>query len=475
MKAPQRDDPQFKNSRLRTVLNAIAGGLAGAGPGGAEAGIKVGAALRDMKYNQALDQYKTNLGLAKTKAESEAGRQKIGATEATVENQSLTAESLARAREEQARAATTRADTGRLNQQSLARHRLVLDDYIRWKQANPKLSDMQWLMTLDPEDREDALEIIKQAHAAKQKTDEEIAATERAKLQASIDVKSEPGNLGKQAATAAATGGASAESRALGAARGELGAENLPKNVERTKAFVSQLERDPDSLHTIMAQVPADQKPAVLGAYLAKGNDFSKKLAATQATAVENSKVALGHAANIETLFNDPEIQNTLGPLSGRIAEAVRAYGGKAPGDKGVEFKSEAERQAAQTEILNKLTTGGSLTKKQQQLMGLLAYLVTFEASSASGTRPSWQLINYLGSRSPQLKMDPEAFLGALESVKQSASTRIEQAYKPTKQGMPVGGATQTPVTEQTKPKGRFNLDKIIVQPQVTVNAPGAK
>ena len=57
---PQINDSAYKNSKLRTVFNAIAAGLAGAS-GGAEVGMDVGSRLRDAKYNAAKQVYDTKL------------------------------------------------------------------------------------------------------------------------------------------------------------------------------------------------------------------------------------------------------------------------------------------------------------------------------------------------------------------------------------------------------------------------------
>jgi len=68
-----REDPQYQNGRLRNVLNAIAGGLAGAA-GGPEAGIKVGSSLRDMKFNRAQDAQNRRMALLKPQVVSEEKR-----------------------------------------------------------------------------------------------------------------------------------------------------------------------------------------------------------------------------------------------------------------------------------------------------------------------------------------------------------------------------------------------------------------
>lgn len=59
-----QDDPQYKNSKIRTIFNAIAGGLAGAA-GGPKVGAEIGAFLHDMKFNRAQAQQDRLLDLLK--------------------------------------------------------------------------------------------------------------------------------------------------------------------------------------------------------------------------------------------------------------------------------------------------------------------------------------------------------------------------------------------------------------------------
>jgi len=448
---PQRDDPAYRNSRLRTVMNAIAGGLAGAA-GGPKAGIEAGSYLHDMKYNRAMNDYTNNLGLQEKKVKSEQERQKVGNLEylSPYKATALTA----KADKDIASVGQTDRKLTAAEEENKSKElrRQVLNEKAQWELANPGRNPLEFKMSLSPEKLKIAEELEKTE--AENKANAGIGAKDTA-LQHSIDIKAEPGNLGKQAATASATGFAGAVARGQGTETAKLNNENLPQNVDRRQQYVAQLHKDPDSFHDTIKLVPKELQPAVMMDFFNSGGNINKKLSPTVTTAVNNSKVALAHAANIEKLFNDPEIQAGLGPISGRLNQIVSAYGGKAPGD-----------QAATEKAGQAITEAGKgLTGKQQQLLGLLAYLVTFEASSASGTRPSWQLIQYLGSRSPQLKFEPDRFKGALEAVKQSAAARITSAYAPSDLGQPTGAAKSTPEDDFWKD----------IKSKPVVKAPGGK
>lgn len=427
---PQINDPAYRNSRLRTVMNAIAGGLAGAA-GGPKAGIEAGSYLRDLKYNRAMQDYNTNLALTEKKVKSEEERQKVGNLEYL---SPFKAEAIgAKANKDIASVGQTdrKLTTQEEENKSKELRRTVLNKKTQFEIDYPDRNPLEYKMHLSPEELKVAEEIEKTE--AENKANAGVGAA-NAKVQGAIDVKADPKNLPKEAATSSATGFAGAVARGQGTETAKLNNENLPQNVDRRQQYVAQLHKDPDSFHDIIKLVPKELQPAVIMDFFNSGGNINKKLSPTVTTAVNNSRVALAHAANIEKLFNDPEIQQGLGPISGRLNQVVSAYGGKAPGD-------QASTEKAGQAIIE---AGKGLTGKQQQLLGLLAYLVTFEASSASGTRPSWQLIQYLGSRSPQLKFEPDRFKGALEAVKQSAVARITSAYAPSDMGQPIGKAKDT-------------------------------
>ena len=423
MKAPVATDPQFKNSRLRTVLNAIAGGLAGAA-GGPEAGIKVGSALHDSKYNRAMQDFNTQFELKKAQAGSEAGRMKSGETAALLPSKIDASDALAGQRRTNTVLAPKEFERKQAETASKAKDREVRQKRLQDKldQLPAEFRNMKALNDLSDDEKEKYLDTYLQMHP-KETTSE--------KTQAAIDVKSTPENLAKQAKTAQATGMAGASGRALGTAEGEIAAEKLPENQSRIESYAKQLNDNPDQYYNQIDKVPPKLKAAVTEAFLAKNNDIVNKLPPTQHTAVANSQVALKHADNIQRLFDDPDIKNNWGPIHGRMNQIMSKYGGKSLNDP-------AEQQAAYQDIMS---TGAKLgiTGKEQELMGYLAYLVTYEASSASGTRPSWQLINFLKSEaSPQPRMERDRFQGAINVVRGSAVARIKGAFDKTKSGMPM-------------------------------------
>jgi hypothetical protein len=71
---PDPSDPQFKNSRLRTVLNSIAAGLTGAAD--PRAGMQLAGELKTAKYDKAKKSYDVKMGKLDETIAGETGREK---------------------------------------------------------------------------------------------------------------------------------------------------------------------------------------------------------------------------------------------------------------------------------------------------------------------------------------------------------------------------------------------------------------
>lgn len=438
MTPPSLTDPQYQPSKLRRVFSAIAGGLAGAS-GGAKVGMETGQALRDYKYNVAMQDYKNKLALAQEqqKAEEQTFRQ---ATEPyRIAAPILSAESLAQRRADQTRQGDVGlgikqevADTGKANvavkakaESETERHHRIQEKYLQWKMDNPKLDDMQFLFSLtDPEDQEAFKAMYKELHPAQMLTPGE-------REQEKINVQSDPRNLPKETAISQAKG-AGTQAAAVTPA--------TPQQASLADQLAEKLHQNPDDYKAIL-NTTTDKavKETALNKYLSTGGSLPKDLAPTARTAVLNAQTALGHIDNISKLLADPEIQKDLGPFKGRFLKAVNTIGDN--------ILKKGPEAGVDQKIMQ--AYGQTKSAKEQQLLGLLAYLVTFEASSTSGTRPSWQLIHYLGSYSPRPEEELSRFLGSMQAVKSSAQNRINSAYMPTERGQPIQDKNT-----KTTPKG---------------------
>src|ERR1017187_9097763 len=155
---PQRNDPAYQNSRLRTVMNAIAGGLAGAA-GGPKAGMEAGSYLHDMKYNRAMGDYTNNLGLQEKKVKSEEERQKVGNLEYL---SPFKAEAIgAKANKDTASVGQTDRKLTAQEEENKSKElrRQVLNEKTQWELTNPGRNPLEFKMNLSPEKLKVAEEI----------------------------------------------------------------------------------------------------------------------------------------------------------------------------------------------------------------------------------------------------------------------------------------------------------------------------
>lgn len=139
--------PQYENyrpSRGRTVLNAIAGGLAGAS-GGPLAGLTVGERLRDNEYNKALEDYQYKTFDRKRRLAEEEERFKRGKEETELgvkheQNEALNTikDEQNRIKDEMAKIAQQRANTQAVNTASQVDLRKAQADFLTYKQRYPE-------------------------------------------------------------------------------------------------------------------------------------------------------------------------------------------------------------------------------------------------------------------------------------------------------------------------------------------------
>ena len=459
---PQINDSAYKNSKLRTVMNAIAGGLAGAA-GGPKAGIETGSYLHDLKYNRAMQDYNTNLALTEKKVKSEEERQKVGNLEYL---SPFKAEAIgAKANKDIASVGQTDRKLTAQEEENKSKElrRQVLNKKTQFEVDNPGRNPLEYKMNLSPEELKAAQEIEKEeatnkANAGVGAAGAKAAATENAKLD--VDTK----RIGDVATVAGARGQAVARGREVGAEQGRLQIEKMPENVKRIGQIAHQAIGNMDQFEEIMKNVDPRLKAATVSQVL-DSKDLQNVLKPTQKTAVENSKVGLAHARTIQSLLDDPEIKGDWGPGMGRLEAIMSRYGGKSYADNAT-GDAEHSRDAIATanDILTNVHKLG-ITGKQQKLLTSMAYLVTFEASSSSGTRPSWQLINYLKEQSASPRMNMDRMQGALDGVVSSITNRVNSAFKKTEGGFPVGETKSTPEDDFWKD----------IKSKPVVKAPGGK
>lgn len=412
-----REDPQYKNSRLMTVINAIAGGLAGAS-GGPRVGAEVGSLLHDSKFNRAQANQDRVVNLLKTQSASEEKRSAEGIQRGGHQSLDTSRQVKAGQEEKKIDISQQKQDLATKEQASKQAHRLELGKYTEWKMANPKLDDLQYIMSLEnPEEQSAAVAMIKKIQEGKQKSPEQIQEESKARATGAAEVAASP--LGARAA---------ANTTASRVTATDVAHANAPVS-ETDKAaldnFVSQARTSPDSWHNIYKEVPPKLKPKF--AAVTADMTIPKGLDKVAENAVRNAQIALKHADSVEQLINNPKVKEHIGPIAGRISEADQLIGTSITGT------PEEERLV-------------------QALMGMERYLITFEAASVAGSRPSWQLIRYLQGSSPQTKFNESRIRGSLDAVRMSAGNRIDASYSNYSKGRSVD-------TKKTK-SGHVILEK---------------
>lgn len=205
MQTAPPDINAYHRSKLRTVLDAIAGGLAGAA-GGPKAGIETGYQLRNAAYLQDLEKYQNTTADQKRKLDIEKEQERRSEFPVIEGGKLFQAKSLDVSRAAQAEAALTRAQTGQAEHESkdLRRRALTENEQKKLAKLPPNLQAAVDLTQM-PEDQQDAV-----VEALRKINPKETTAE---KTQAAIDVKSTPENLEKQAKTSRAVGYAGASGR----------------------------------------------------------------------------------------------------------------------------------------------------------------------------------------------------------------------------------------------------------------------
>jgi hypothetical protein len=390
---PQANDPQFANSRLRTVLNAIAGGLAGAS-GGPKAGMEVGSALRDSKYNRAMQDYTTNLGLRTQQAASESGRQKIGETAALIPSKIQTADSLANSR-----AGNLEVNRGKLENSQANTGSLVESRKARSAQAQAKLDQL-------PEPIREFLAVSKMTEEQQSEYADFYAMkhpheTTAEKTQARIDTEAK--NIPKIAAVSGAKGFATASN----AAAGRTAEESSQVTPEMQTSYQDLLKNDPTTATATLKMLPPGARLKLLNQA-----GIPATIPAKEQDRLFNSKITLVHVDNARKLATDPMIAKNLSAFGGRI-EIIKGKIGT--GEPDTLDYSKAMANLKPTEA-----------RKMGEFLNFLNYMVVWESTNLSGTRPAQKLIESLRETGPRASMSQDRLLGSLDAITRSIKANIK-------------------------------------------------
>lgn len=175
---------------------------------------------------------------------------------------------------------------------------------------------------------------------------------------------------------------------------------NDPENVG---AEVEAMLQSPDRFHDIK-NAALQQK--VSRSWTARtGLPPPVKIDAQTKTMESGSQIALQHVANIKALMADPEIQQRLGPILGRIGNAEQDIGATAG-------------------------LSPSAAQKAQDLRASLTYLFLREGRALFGGRPPEKLMARLDTTSPKVAETLPMLNGALGAVDRSARSAIISAER---------------------------------------------
>jgi hypothetical protein len=472
---PQYGDPQFRQGKLRTILNAIAGGLAGAS-GGPQAGILAGQTLRDMPYTQALQRYQSQVAPILERQRIEQEQQERAAKEYQLQTGRVGATSLAgyRESEEERKLRETGIKAGDLERKNrLAANRI---DHVNYMMTHPK-NPMEFLSGVDFSDPEavahaqETIEMYRQfTRAAPPWWQDYISASPEKKKEMDAAFQARAASTAKgqvqvlgtpfQRAEASAGGHEVGPSKAVAGMtdkekadyeeyqrikeqqKSEQTAATTAARIETEKKEASKLAnnladqviKDPDKAWDIYKLVPAAGREEFIAKITSemKGR-IPRHLDPIEQRAATGATTAKIHAGWLINALSSPTLQARIGPYKGRLT-ALNQRIGTQVFDK--ETKEEQEARKGEVKRYD-IMQGLDPRSEEAMFLDLIKYLVLFEATSVSGTRPSWQLINFLSStQGPEF--DLQGSLANLHASQQASDMRLKGLYQPSKEGQPV-------------------------------------
>src|SRR5271157_2296730 len=305
------NDPQYENSRLRTVLNAIAGGFAGAA-GGPKVGMEVGSSLRDAKYNRAVQAQQGQIDLLKPQVASETERRRVGEEEVKAGIQKGTAQSLDVTRRSTADKKKQEADTKaeNVNSQVARRSSLTSQGQQKLDKMDKDLQEAIDWSKLPPEEHDKFLKSLEEINTAKNKGKETTAE----KTQAKIDIEAKPENVEKIKTVSAARGASSAEGHAVGAGTpAAVSAEERSSEAKAKGTAHGRLE-ELSSEFGIKAQTEIAKS-------LAEGRSLGNTLTSNIKETMEAAKHGLSHMPRIYGQIDHMEKDGKLGPIMSKWSD----------------------------------------------------------------------------------------------------------------------------------------------------------
>jgi hypothetical protein len=444
---PDPNDIKYHQSRLRTVLNAIGAGLAGAA-GGPKAGIETAESLKYGAYNRDVQRAQTQRELLKPQVASEVERRRAGEESTRLETGAETAKSLAKQRteKEELEREKIRQQQERINQAHEKQNDLVqyrkdmeaLKKYIADKKTDP-ITIANWLDGAGPGDEEltpEERDIVKKrrhdlwVEEKARQTEAEAGALTTAREEAKAEVAVSP--LGQQAA--AVTSGARAG--AAEKARETVQQELVTPEIEAQ--YKAAIKTDPTTAGEIIKNLPAAAKAKLMA------DSVPKKLTARSEERLVNAKITLAHADSAIKMATDPEIARLLGPISGRI-QIIKGKVGSGNPDYLDYDKAIANLKPDEA-------------RKMGEFLNFLNYMIVWESTTLSGTRPAQRLIEQLITTGARASMSQDRLLGALDAVKRSVGNTIGTI-------LPSAGAGATRSGETDKKKGGVDWSKAKVGP----------
>jgi len=404
---PNRED--YKPSIWRKIGAAIAG----FGP----EGPKAGRAFLNSPYNTAMQDWQSRLSsiepqvsMEQQRRKEDLDRSKLAQTMAHQTNQDVVAS-------KKVDISNKRAGLYGEDIESKISRREALNENDLRRMNIPK-DETARVLQLEPEEQLQYIDTYNKLHPKESPAQaaDKTAAREKAK----IDVQFE--NKDKLGAVAAATGGT--REKAVLEAKADAPLSTDEKDM--VGSMVDKARENPDSAWDMLKLIPSAKAKAN---FITKVADVapSKVLTADERRTVTAGKTAIMHANTIKDMLKDPEIQANIGPLQGRLADLDQVIGTNT-----FQTGSHAQKEAALSSVSNK-----GLSYKMAKLLDMYKYIILFESSSVSGTRPSWQLINYLKS-TQGARFDMERAMGNLDASILSAGNRISSIYGPSKSGVPV-------------------------------------
>lgn len=232
----------------------------------------------------------------------------------------------------------------------------------------------------------------------------------------------------------------------LAVEKGKLGVEQAKAMIENKKfiaeygtpdtrsAFTQSVINDPDSYFSL----PPTMKPGVAADLVSRGLNVPVQLPGDLKSRVTSAALTQASIGRIRSLLNDPDIQNSIGPIAGRIGNGEQMAG--AP------FFGQDDPRAA----------------KEQQLRTELQLLKYQEAKGLIGGRLVSSLVDGLGNVSPNNKMSEGFINGALNAIDNNTKAVGTEAHQ-----YSFGGASNAvappplPSTLTLKDKGKVFINPL--------------